>query len=104
MPREGETAEGEGNGGTPPWRPEPDVWLPCSVCAVAVNLVVLLSLVLALPTQVVVAASICVSDISCSSVTVCPLDGIVSCTLANVGTPYRRQGVVRGEGSSCRSR
>ena len=32
----------------------------------------------------------CASDFSCSSVRVCPLEGIGSCVLANAGTPHRR--------------
>ena len=59
MPEAGATAEEAVEGGTPPWRPDPDCWLPCSVCLVAVVVIILLALALVLPTRVTAAVATC---------------------------------------------
>ena len=105
MPEAGATAEEAVEGGTPPWRPDPDCSSPWFACVVAVVVIILLALALVLPTRVTAAAAICfMFFMTCLSPRFYSRDGIGSGVLANVCAPHRRHRVVQGQGFNSRSR
>ena len=81
--------------------------LPVTVLCVCVEAVIFcggLTLAMVFSPRVTTAAAILLVGFFCLSARICPLDGNGSFVLANAGTPHRRPRVVRGLGSSSRSR